>query len=98
MAFISRFCHFSGNAGKLIHDIIDSGFLITALSMFNLVHRTATEFLTVSRGQLEPDLETILELISGPCIVLEVKTSDSTTSFSDFCGPTDPVSCEPCEL
>ena len=88
--------YFSRNAGQLINDIIDSGFEISALGMFNLVDRTASEYLKIATGDIQPHSETISEYVSGPCIALEIKSCDPRNSFNEFCGAVDPVSCEPC--
>lgn len=63
----------NGDAGKIIDIILEEGFEISAMEMFNLDKPTAEEFYEVYRGVL-PEFTPLTEhMTTGPCIVLEVR-------------------------
>jgi nucleoside-diphosphate kinase len=63
----------NGDAGKIIDMILEEGFEISAMEMFTLDKPTAEEFFEVYKGVL-PEFVAITEhMITGPCIVLEVR-------------------------
>ncbi|XP_076348135.1 nucleoside diphosphate kinase homolog 7 [Tachypleus tridentatus] len=82
-----------GKAGHIIQSIIDSGFTISALEMFNLSKKGAQEFYEVYAGVLAEYLDMVSQLISGPCIVMEIISKhgpDTPKLFWELVGPHDP--------
>lgn len=80
----------SGQAGEVIQMILDEGFEISAMEMFNLDTPTAEEFFEVYKGVLPEFLPLVEHLTTGPCIVLEIRQEDVVPSFRKLCGPHDP--------
>ena len=62
-----------GNIGKVIDQIVNEEFEISALQMFFLDRATAEEFLDVYKGVLPEFSGVAAHLASGPCIALEVR-------------------------
>jgi nucleoside-diphosphate kinase len=58
--------------------------------MFNLDKPTAQEFFEIYRGVLPEFTAMTDHMITGPCIVLEVRQENVVQSFRDLCGPMDP--------
>ncbi|XP_053723628.1 nucleoside diphosphate kinase 7 [Synchiropus splendidus] len=79
-----------GLTGKIINSISAEGYKITALQMFSVDQVSAEEFFEIYKGIVTDYTSMVTELCSGPCMVLEVQGKDVTTSFRDFCGPSDP--------
>lgn len=79
----------AGEAGQVVHAILEEGFEISAMQLFNLDKPTAEEFLEIYKGVL-PEFSPIVEqLTMGPCIVLEVRQQNAVIAFRDLCGPMD---------
>lgn len=80
----------SGLAGQIIDTILEEGFEISAMQMFNLDKPTAEEFFEIYKGVL-PEFSAIIDqMINGPCIVLEVRQENAVKAFRELCGPMDP--------
>lgn len=80
----------TGLAGEVIQMILDEGFEISAMEVFNLDTPTAEEFLEVYRGVF-PEFQSIVEEITtGPCIVMEIRQEEVVEAFRKLCGPHDP--------
>lgn len=63
----------SGQAGQIIDAILEEGFEISAMQLFNMDKPTAEEFFEIYKGVL-PEFSSIIDnMINGPCIVLEVR-------------------------
>ena len=62
-----------GLAGQVIDMILQEGFEISAMEMFNLDKPTAEEFFEVYKGVLPEFVGMIEHMTSGPCIVLEIR-------------------------
>lgn len=78
------------HAGDIIQQILEEGFEISALEIFNLDTPTAEEFLEVYKGVL-PEFQSIVEEITtGQCIVMEIRQEDVVEAFRKLCGPHDP--------
>lgn len=71
----------SGQAGEVIHHILQEGFEISAMQMFNLDKPTAEEFLEIYRGVLPEYIPTCEAMTCGPSIVLEVRQENAVASF-----------------
>uniref|UniRef100_A0A8D0GGX7 Nucleoside diphosphate kinase-like domain-containing protein n=1 Tax=Sphenodon punctatus TaxID=8508 RepID=A0A8D0GGX7_SPHPU len=74
----------------MIKTILDEGFEISALQMFNMERANAEEFYEIYKGVVAEYPEMVTELCSGPCIALEIRQIDPPKVFREFCGPSDP--------
>lgn len=79
-----------GLAGQVIDAILDAGFEISAMELFNLTRPVIEEFYDVYKGVLPEYVPLIEHMTNGPMIALEVRQNDVVTAFRDFCGPHDP--------
>jgi len=79
-----------GLAGQIIDMILEGGFEISAMEMFNLSKPVVEEFLSVYKGVLPEYLPLIEQMTSGPMIALEVRQENVVLALRDFCGPHDP--------
>ena len=82
---------FPGQAGKIINAISDAGFEITMMEMFHMDKANAEEFYEVYKGVVQEYHAMVLELTSGPSIVLEVRAQNAPVAFREMTGPADPV-------
>lgn len=86
--------------GQVFNDIVDRGFIISAIQMFRLDKETAAEFLSVYKGVFPQYVELVDEMSSGMSIALELKrdsnfTGDIVEDFRAHAGPWDySVACE----
>ena len=62
-----------GLAGQIIDMILQEGFEISSMEMFNLDKPTAEVFFEVYKGVLPEFVGMIEHMTSGPCIVLEIR-------------------------
>ncbi|NXL83919.1 NDK7 kinase, partial [Alectura lathami] len=79
-----------GLAGKIIKAIVNEGFQISALQMFNMERANVEEFYEIYKGVVAEYMEMVTELCSGPCIAMEITQPEPPKVFRDFCGPSDP--------
>ena len=79
-----------GLAGQVIDMILQEGFEISSMEMFQLDKPTAEEFFEVYKGVLPEFVAMIEHMTTGPCIVLEVRQENAVKSFRELCGPMDP--------
>jgi len=77
----------------VITKISECGFEISAALMVSLEKANAEEFLEVYKGVVQEYPTMVIELCSGPCLVLEIRAQDVAHVFRDFVGPADPVCC-----
>ena len=61
----------------MIDIILTEGFEISAMEMFYLDRPTSEEFFDVYKGVLAEYVPMIEHLISGPCIVLEIRQENA---------------------
>eukprot|EP00761_Pharyngomonas_kirbyi_P012619 gb/GECH01012646.1/.p1 GENE.gb/GECH01012646.1/~~gb/GECH01012646.1/.p1 ORF type:complete len:377 (+),score=93.81 gb/GECH01012646.1/:1-1131(+) len=81
---------FEGLTGKIIDDIMEEGYEISALEMFVLDETNAAEFLEVYKGVI-PEYKFIVEEMStGPCVAMEIRSESAVREFRETCGPFDP--------
>lgn len=80
----------SGQAGLIIDQILEEGFEISAMEMFNIDLPTSEEYFEVYKGVLPEFLPMIEHMTTGPCIVLEVRQENVVPAFRKLCGPHDP--------
>jgi len=80
--------------GKIINQILEEGFDISAITTVMFDRATAEEFLEVYQGVVPDYTDHIVQFCSGLSVVLEVKSSrsddyDVVGSFRQVCGPWD---------
>ena len=63
----------SGQAGAIIDQILEEGFEISAMEIFNLDLPTAEEYFEVYKGVLPEFLPMIEHMTTGPCIAMEIR-------------------------
>lgn len=80
----------AGLAGQAIDTILEEGFEISAMQMFNLDKPTACEFFEIYKGVLPEFIAITQHMTAGPCIVMEVRQERAVESFRELCGPLDP--------
>ncbi|XP_070160086.1 nucleoside diphosphate kinase homolog 7 isoform X2 [Polyergus mexicanus] len=80
--------------GAIIDDIQKAGYIITAVQQFHVNLINSEEFLEIYKGVLSEYIAMVVELQSGPCVVIEVsrknEESNIVTDFRNLCGPMDP--------
>ena len=79
-----------GLAGQVIDLILEAGFEISAMELFNLSRPVVEEFYDVYKGVLPEYLPLIEHLSSGPVIALEVRQQHVVEALRELCGPHDP--------
>lgn len=79
-------------SGRILQDILNAGFQISALEIITFNQTTASEFYDVYKGVIPEYKDMVAQLISGPCIALEVTGSGNNVKmdFRTFVGPADP--------
>ena len=63
----------SGMAGQVVQRILDEGYEISAMQSHYLDRATAEEFLDLYKPLIRDFSLTIDQLVSGPCIALEIR-------------------------
>lgn len=79
-----------GRIGRVLDIILEKGFEIRALDMFQLDRPIAEEFLDVYKGVLPEYRGLVDHLTTGPVIALEVRQENAVQAFRQLCGPHDP--------
>ena len=82
--------HAMAQSGAILTAILEEGFEVSALQLFNLDKQTAEDFLEVYKGVLPEYAQMVEELASGPCLALEVRQESAVPAFRVLCGPYDP--------
>lgn len=77
-------------AGAIIDTIVEEGFEVSAVEMFNLTRVNAGEFLEVYKGVLPEYNLMVEELSNGPAIALEVRSENAVEAMRELVGPHDP--------
>jgi nucleoside-diphosphate kinase len=75
--------------GGIIKSIIDQGYEISGMGMFQLTSVEAAEFLEVYKDVVPTYRAKVNELSSGPCIALEVRAERPVETFRMTAGPWD---------
>ncbi|KAK2945037.1 putative Nucleoside diphosphate kinase 7 [Blattamonas nauphoetae] len=79
-------------AGALLRDVLEEGgFDLSCAELFHLSNNNAYEFFKVYQGIWKDFSVKLEEVVSGPCIALELKGNDVQQSFRSLCGPHDPT-------
>lgn len=79
-----------GIAGKIIDWVLEEGFEISALKMFYLDRPSAEEFFEVYKGVLPEFTPLVEQMITGPCIAMEVRQENVVKTLRELVGPHDP--------
>lgn len=79
-----------GQLGQVIDAILQAGFEVSAMEVFNLGRPIIEEFMDVYKGVLPEYLPLIEHLSNGPMVALEVRQENAVAQFREFCGPHDP--------
>ena len=92
LAIIKPHAVADGLTGKIISDILTScpGLEISALKFQYVGQVNAMNFLEVYKGVVSEYSDMVDELISGPCIAMEISGSDAHSRFRELVGPADP--------
>jgi len=91
----------AGLAGSIIDAILQDGFDISALELFNLDKASAEEFMEVYKGVVPEYYNIVEQLTSGSVIALEIRAppqrlqatggqSSIVQAFRELVGPADP--------
>ena len=80
----------AGVAGAIVDSIVEEGFEVSAVELFNLNRVNASEFLEVYKGVLPEYNLMVEEMSSGPCIALEVRSEHAVQAMREVIGPHDP--------
>ncbi|XP_054720450.1 nucleoside diphosphate kinase 7-like [Uloborus diversus] len=79
--------------GKIIQDILEASFEISAFEIMTFSLSTSSEFLDVYKGVVSEYKDMVSQLMSGPCVALEITNSKSekiASEFRTYVGPADP--------
>lgn len=76
--------------GRIIDDILQEGYELSALELFRLDNANACDFLEVYKGVVPEYQAMVEEMSSGPCIAMEVRSENAVPDFRQTCGPFDP--------
>jgi len=79
----------AGNAGNVITSIQAAGMEVTAMKMIHLARAEAHELFEVYKGVLPYYSEIITEMISAPCIFMEVRSASVVEDLRRLSGPHD---------
>jgi nucleoside-diphosphate kinase len=79
-----------GNTGAILDMILEEGYEISAMEMFNLDLPTSEEYFEVYKGVLPEFLPMIEHMTTGSCIAMEVRQENVVPNFRKLCGPHDP--------
>mmetsp|Transcript_59306 Transcript_59306/g.95912 ORF Transcript_59306/g.95912 Transcript_59306/m.95912 type:complete len:375 (-) Transcript_59306:407-1531(-) len=80
----------AGMAGAIVDSIVEEGFEVSAVEMFNLTRVNSAEFLEVYKGVLPEYNLMVEELSGGPSIALEVRSEHAVQAIREVMGPHDP--------
>lgn len=79
-----------GLTGPIIKEISSAGLKVTAAQLHNIEKVNAQEFYEVYKGVVSEYNQMVDELISGPCIALEISGDNAHGTFRELVGPSDP--------
>uniref|UniRef100_A0A1B6C8C7 DM10 domain-containing protein n=2 Tax=Clastoptera arizonana TaxID=38151 RepID=A0A1B6C8C7_9HEMI len=86
-----------GKLGDIIKMIEDNNFTVTGMQLFYLEKVNAEEFLEIYKGVVPEYMDMVQQLISGPCLALEIsgQSNDTPIKFRELVGPSDPeIACQ----
>jgi len=76
-------------ASHIIQQIIDQGYEISGMGMFEMRPQEAAEFLEVYKDSVSFYKQKVAELSSGRCIAIEVRCEEAVKTFRETAGPWD---------
>ena len=79
-----------GKTGEVLDMILQAGFEISGMELFNLNRAVVEEFFAVYKGVLPEYLPIVENLSNGPVIALEIRQQNAVATFRELCGPHDP--------
>jgi nucleoside-diphosphate kinase len=79
----------ANQTGGILRMIVDQGYEISAMGMFELSEVEANEFHEVYQHVVPTFKAKVAELSSGPCIALEVRAENAVETFRMSAGPWD---------
>ena len=80
----------SGQTGKIIQRITDTGFRLRAMKLMHMTEREAQGFYAVHRERpFFTELTTFMS--SGPCVVMALEKEGAVKAWRDLMGATDPA-------
>lgn len=81
-----------GISGVIVQHILDEGFEVSAMEMFNLDQQDAADFFEIYKGVVPEYQKMVEEISNGPCIALEIigGGKDTVEQFRHIVGPADP--------
>ena len=83
----------AGHTGKIIQQILDSGFQIRGLKLIHISRKEAEGFYAVHRER--PFFAGLTEFMSSaPCVVMALEKENAVKSWRDLMGATDPAKAE----
>lgn len=84
----------NGHSGKIIDQIIESGFQVKAMKMVWLSDKTAGDFYAIHRER--PFFKDLVEFMtSGPCIPMILEKANAVEDFRTLIGSTNPANAAP---
>ena len=79
-----------GLSGQIIDAVIEDGFEISALQLFNMTRVNAGEFLEVYKSVLPEYNKMAEEMCNGPCLAMEIRAENAVAALRELAGPHDP--------
>ena len=80
----------AGHTGKIIQQILESGFHIRGLKLIHMSRKEAEGFYAVHRER--PFFAGLTEFMSSaPCVVMALEKENAVKSWRDLMGATDPA-------
>ena len=79
-----------GRLGQVLDMILEAGFEISSLEIFNLSRPVIEEFYDVYKGVLPEYLPAIEHFSNGPTVAIEIRQENAVENFRELCGPHDP--------
>ena len=77
-------------SGQIIDAVIEDGFEISALQLFNMTRVNAGEFLEVYKSVLPEYNKMAEEMCNGPCLAMEIRAENAVAALRELAGPHDP--------
>lgn len=84
----------AGMLGRIVDQVLGSGFRVLGLKMVQLTRPNAQEFLEVYRGVVPECMDWVEELSAGKCVALQLvhksKPESTVLAVRELCGAHDP--------
>lgn len=79
----------AGTHAEILTAVFEAGFTVSALQMFYFNRSAASEFFKVYKGVLVEYPDMLNEVITGPCMFLQLEGANVVEAFREMCGPPD---------